>query len=129
MDRLKDYRKDVSVLLKYADESQRSKIEALGFGGEDHGLNPVATLALELLMKAKGNQMTNQALYDAYVATFKNKEDAYSYTEFNIKCRTLINTQRVLRKKGKDAKSSKEDILSINGRVASSDAKESKPKA
>lgn len=68
-------------------------------------------------MKAKGNQLTNAELYDAYAKTFKNQEDALSYTEFNIKCRTLFNTQRLIRKKGKDPKSSKDDIISLNGRV------------
>lgn len=126
VDRLKDYRKDSSVLLKYADENQRAKIEELGFSfsEQEHGLNPVATLVLELLMKADGNQMTNGALYDTYVASFKNKEDAYSYTEFNIKCRSLFNTQRALRKKGKDAKNSREDIISLNGRVLPKEKKE-----
>ena len=118
IDRLKDYRKDLSVLLKYADEKQRAKLDELGFRFSEleHGLNPVASVALEILMKAEGNQITNGDLYQAYVATFKNSEDAFSYADFNIKCRPLINTQKVLRKKAKDAKSSREDILSINGR-------------
>lgn len=40
-----------------------------------------------------------------------------NYTEFNIKCRSLFNTQRLLRKKGSDPKSSRTDIISLNGRV------------
>lgn len=121
VDRLKDYRKDISVLLKYADQAQRTKIEELGldFSEHEHGLNPVASIVLELLMKAKDNQMTNGYLYTSYASTLKDKEDAYSYTEFNIKCRSLFNTQRVLRKKGKDAKNSREDVISLNGRVIS----------
>lgn len=117
--RLKDYRNDVSVLLKYADEAQQKKIAELGFDFSDkeRGLNPVASLALDILMKTKGNQMTNGELYDAYVKTFKNEEDAFSYTEFNIKTRSLFNTQRLLRKKGKDDQSSRDNIISINGRV------------
>lgn len=117
--RLKDYRNDVSVLLKYADETQQKKIEELGFdfSESERGLNPVASLALDILMKAKGNQMTNGELYSAYVKTFKNEEDAFSYTEFNIKTRSLFNTQRLLRKKGKDDQSSRDNIISINGRV------------
>jgi predicted phage tail protein len=119
VDRLKDYRKDVSVLLKYADKKQQEKISELGFdfSETERGLNAVAQLALELVMKAKGNQLTNGALYDAYKKTFKNESDAFSYTEFNIKCRSLFNTQRLLRKKGKDPKNSKEAIISLNGRV------------
>lgn len=117
--RLKDYRKDVSVLLKYADEERRKQIEELGFNFSEpeNGLNPVANLVLGIIMKAKDNQLTNAELYDAYVKTFKNKDDAFNYTEFNIKCRSLFNTQRLLRKKGKDPKSSRDDILSLNGRV------------
>ena len=30
---------------------------------------------------------------------------------------SLFNTQRLLRKKGKDPKNSREDIISLNGRV------------
>ena len=44
-------------------------------------------------------------------------EVAEKYSAFNIKCRSLFNTQRLLRKKGKDPKSSREDIISLNGRV------------
>jgi len=130
-DRLKDYRRDASVLLKYADEAQRAKIEELGFdfSEQEQGLNPVASIVMELLMKAKGNQMTNGELYEAYVKTFAKEEDAYSYTEFNIKCRSLFNTQRLLRKKGANAKSSREDIISVNGRVIPKQEKKEKDEA
>ena len=123
IDRLKDYRRDVSVLLKYADETQQKKIEELGFdfSESERGLNPVASLALDILMKVKGNQMTNGKLYEAYVKTFKDESDAFNYTEFNIKCRSLFNTQRLLRKKGKDDTSSRDNIISINGRVTPKD--------
>lgn len=117
--RLKDYRKDVSVLLKYADEERRKQIEDLGFdfSESENGLNPVASLVLDIVMKAKNNQVTNADLYNTYSKTVKNDEERLSYTEFNIKCRSLFNTQRLLRKKGKDPKSSREDIVSLNGRV------------
>ena len=123
VDRLKDYRRDVTVLLKYADDDQQKKIEALGFdfSESERGLNPVASLVLDIVMKAKDNQLTNGDLYDAYVNTFKNKTDAFNYTDFNIKCRSLFNTQRLLRKKGSDPKSSRTDIISLNGRVISKD--------
>ena len=68
-------------------------------------------------MKAKDNQVTNADLFNTYSKTVKNDEECLSYTEFNIKCRSLFNTQRLLRKKGKDPKSSREDIISLNGRV------------
>lgn len=117
-DRLKDYKKDILVLLKYADETQRKKIEELGFNlsEAENGLNPVASVAFDIIFNAKGNKMTNETLYDSYVATFKNKEDAFNYTEFNIKCRSLFNTQRLLRTKADEGKSSREDIISLNGR-------------
>ncbi|WP_417197747.1 hypothetical protein [Bizionia sp.] len=117
--RLKDYRKDVSVLLKYADEERRKQIEELGFdfSETENGLNPVASLVLDTIVKAKNNQLTNAELYDAYSKTVKNENERLSYTEFNIKCRSLFNTQRLLRKKGKDPKSSREDVISLNGGV------------
>lgn len=126
VDRLKDYRRDVSVLLKYADDDRRKQIEALGFdfSESERGLNPVASIVLDIIMKAKDNQLTNAELYEAYVKTFKKKEDAFNYTEFNIKCRSLFNTQRLLRKKSKDSKSSREDIISLNGRVIPKEEKQ-----
>ena len=119
LERLKDYRKDVSVLLKYADDEHKQQIEALGFdfSEAESGVNPVATLAMDIILKTKDNQLTNAQWHEAYEKTFKNKEDALNYTEFNIKCRPLFNSQRLLRKKGKDPKSSREDIISLNGRV------------
>lgn len=129
VDRLKDYRRDVSVLLKYADDAHRKQIEELGFdfSESEQGLNPVAQTAMDLILAAKGNEMTNEELYNAYANTFKNKEDAFNYTEFNIKTRSLFNTQRLLRKKGKDPKSSRDDIISLNGRVV--EAKKDNPKS
>lgn len=119
--RLKDYRRDMSVLLKYADVERRKQIEDLGFdfSETENGLNSVASLVLDIVMKAKDNQVTNGELYDAYTKTIKKEDERLSYTEFNIKCRSLFNTQRLLRKKGKDPKSSREDIISLNGRVTS----------
>lgn len=84
-------------------------------------------MALDIILAAKGNQMTNEELYNAYASTFKKKEDAFNYTEFNIKTRSLFNTQRLLRKKGKDPKSSRDDIISLNGRVV--EAKKDSPKS
>jgi len=77
--RLKDYRKDVSVLLKYADEERRKQIEDLGFdfSETENGINPVASRVLDIVMKAKDNQLTNADLYEAYVKSFNNKDDAF----------------------------------------------------
>ncbi|MEM7086255.1 MAG: hypothetical protein AAF489_08745 [Bacteroidota bacterium] len=80
-------------------------------------------------METKDNQMTNSELYEAYVKTFKNPEDAFGYSDFNIKCRPLFNSQRLLRKKGKDPKSSKDDIISLNGRVKPAVKKQEDEKA
>ena len=123
VDRLKGYRKDLSVLLKYADNEQRKKIEALGseLTEQSNGLNPVAQIVFEIILKAKDNQMEIGKLNDAYLKAVKAKQqEPENYTEFNIKCRSLFNTQRLLRKKGKDAKNSREDIISLNGRVLNS---------
>lgn len=119
VERLKDYRKEIVVILKYADDKQKAQIEELGFNfsESEQGLNPVASLVMDIIMKATDNQLTNEELYNAYVKTFKNKEDAFDYTAFNIKCRTLFNSQRLLRKKSADGVSSREDIISLNGRV------------
>jgi len=121
--RLKDYRKDLSVLVKYMSEDQRKQLESFGFdfSETERGLNSVASKALDIVMKAKDNQITNGDLFEAYQKSFKKPEDALDYTHFNIKCRTLFNTQRLLRKKGKDPKSSKDDIISLNGRVVEED--------
>ena len=119
VNRLKDYHKDVSVLLKYADDSKKKELEDLGFdfSETERGLNPIATKVYDIIVKAKGNQLTNAELYDVYAKSLKNKDEAVNYTEFNIKCRSLFNTQRLLRKKGSDPKSSRTDIISLNGRV------------
>ena len=71
----------------------------------------------ELIMKAKGNEMKNGEWYQAYVDTFENPEQAENYTFFNIKCRSLFNTQKLLRKKGSGPKNTREDFISLNGRV------------
>jgi hypothetical protein len=119
-ERLKSYRRDVSVMLKYANETQQAKITELGFDISEpqKNVNNIATLAFDIIMKAKDNQMTNGDLYDAYAKSCKDKkEEAVNYSAFNIKCRSLFNTQKLLRKKGTDPKSSREDIISLNGRV------------
>lgn len=118
-DRMKDYRRDVGVLMKYSNDSQREKFEKLGFdfNESDANINAIASFTLKKLMHAKDNQMTNGALYAAYVDTFKNKDDAFTYSEYNIKCRPLFNTQRVLRKKAPDSTNSRDDIISLNGKI------------
>lgn len=64
VDRLKDYKRDITVLLKYADDAQQKKIEELGFdlSESERGLNPIASSALDIIMKAKDNQLSNAVL-------------------------------------------------------------------
>ncbi|WP_299217008.1 hypothetical protein [uncultured Dokdonia sp.] len=126
-DRLKGYRKETEIILKYANEEQKEQIEALGFdtAGSTSGLNTVATLAMDIIMKAKDTVLTNEALYNAYTETFENRDDAENYTAFNIKCRPLFNSQRLIRRKAADGSSSREDIISLNGTLLK---KEEEPK-
>lgn len=117
--RLKEQFADIATFLKYANTEQQAKIEALGidFSNSQKSVNSIATTAFDLIMKAKDNQLTNEGWYDGYVKSLSNKEDAVKYSEFNIKCRSLFNTQKLLRKKAIDGTSSREDIISLNGRV------------
>jgi len=117
VDRLKDYRKEIAVIAKYATDEQKEQIETLGFDSTDssNALNTVASLAFDLIVKAKDYKLTNLEWYDGYVSTFKNKDDAVNYTAFNIKCRPLFNSQRLIRAKSGGV-SSHEDIISLNGK-------------
>ncbi|GGG19963.1 hypothetical protein GCM10011344_20740 [Dokdonia pacifica] len=116
-DRIKGYRKEAEVFLKYANEDQKKKIEALGFDTAEtrSSLNDVATRALNIIMEAKGNSLTNDELYTIYAGSHKNPKELVNYTAFNIKCRPLFNSQRLLRKKAGEGLSSREDIISLNG--------------
>ncbi|MEP0264179.1 hypothetical protein [Dokdonia sp.] len=117
VDRLKDYRKEISIIMKYANEEQKEKIEALGFDSSDssNGLNDVATRALNIIMDAKDHSLTNDELYTIYAGSVENPKDALNYTAFNIKCRPLFNSQRLIRIKAAEGLSSREDIISLNG--------------
>jgi len=92
VDRLKDYRRDVTTILKYASETEVKQLEDLGFdfSESERGLNAVATLAFDIIVKAKDTKLTNDALYQAYVATFKKKEDAFNWR----KMITTLNPNR-----------------------------------
>lgn len=76
--RLKEYQKDISVVMKYADDHKKKELEALGIEvtESEQGLNPVAAKAYDLIVKAKGNQLTNGELYEQYVGSLVNPEDA-----------------------------------------------------
>lgn len=119
VNRLKEQRRDLSVLSKYADETQQEKIKELGFdvSEPEKNINAVSSIALDLIIKAKDNQLTNGALYQGYVKSLSKEDEPLKYSAFNIKCRTLFNTQKLIRTKGKDSKSSREDTISLNGQV------------
>lgn len=119
VNRLKEQHRDLATLSKYADEVQQEKIQELGihFSEPQKSVNTVAVVAFDLILKAKDNQLTNGAWYDGYVKSLSKDEEALKYSAFNIKCRTLFNTQKLLRTKGNDPKSSREDIISLNGQV------------
>lgn len=129
-ERLKNLRRDVGVMLKYANETQQAKITELGFDNAEpqKSVNTIASVAFDIIIKAKDNQMTNGNLYDDYVKSCQDKKEiAVNYSAFNIKCRTLFNTQKLLRKKGTDPQSSREDIISLNGRVLPKEKKVETP--
>ena len=128
VNRLKEQHKDLSVLSKYADEPQQAKIKELGFDVSESqkSINTVANVAFDLILKAKDNQLTNGTLYEEYVKSLSKDEEIISYSAFNIKCRTLLNTQRLIRKKGTDSKSTREDIISLNGWVKPAEEQEVK---
>ena len=117
VDRIRDSRKDLVTFVKYATSDQLQKLKELEIDVEDlkDGVNKVAQMAMDILEKTPKGEMTNGLLYEAYQKSFKDKNDAFNYTEFNIKCRSLFNSQRLLRKETKDAKSSREHVISING--------------
>lgn len=116
-ERLKDYRKEIVVILKYANEEQKKQIEALGFNTSETtgSLNDVATRAFNIIMDAKDHSLTNDELYTIYAGSMENPKDALNYTAFNIKCRPLFNSQRLIRTKSAEGLSSREDIISLNG--------------
>jgi len=117
VDRIKDSRRDLVTFVKYATPEQLTKLKELEIDVEDfgNGLNKVAQQALDILRDQPKGETTNGDLYQMYHALQKNKEEAESYTSFNIKMRSLFNSQRLIRVEPKDAKSSREHIIRING--------------
>lgn len=71
------------------------------------------------LFNAKDYKLSNEAWHEAYLKTLSVNDKQISYTEFNIKCRSLFNTNKVHRTKGADSKSSKDDVISLNGKPVS----------
>lgn len=115
--RIKEHQRDAGVLIKYADENDREQLEELGFviPSSITGLNEIATIALEAIIKSKDKKLTNDVLYKTYEKIAKDQgEEVVNYTEFNIKCRPLFNSQKLKREKGKDPKSSRDDMILLN---------------
>lgn len=115
--RIKEHQRDAGVLIKYADDNDRTQLEELGFviPSSITGLNPIATIALEAMIKAKDKKLSNDGLYKAYEKIAKEEQlEIATYSEFNIKCRPLFNSQKFSRIKGKDPKSSRDDLISLN---------------
>lgn len=115
-DRLKDSRRDIATLYKYASPEQKAKLDELGFDIEQpsHGLNAVAQTALDVLAKSK-KQLTNEQLYNEYVASLGVGEEPVNYTQFNIKLRSPMNTQLIVKKIVDDGQGSRTDIVYLNG--------------
>ena len=115
-DRLKDLRRDVATLYKYATPEQKSVLDELGFDMDEpgHGLNSVAQTALDILAKSK-KQLTNEELYNEYVASLPVGEEPVNYTQFNIKLRSPINTQLIVKREVDDGQGSRTDIIVLNG--------------
>ncbi|NND76994.1 MAG: hypothetical protein HKN39_02280 [Flavobacteriales bacterium] len=113
--RLKDYRKDLYVFMKYANEKQKKRIEELGFeiSESENGFNLIARTVLDILKDKK--KMTNQALHLAYEKSVPKEQEPLNYTQFNIKLRSLFNQQVIVREKGDDPATSRSDIIRLNG--------------
>lgn len=104
-------------MMKYANEEQIAKLNELDLdlSPTKYGLNSVATTTYDIMLNTKKKSMTNEELYNAYVDTLDDKEQAVTYTIFNVKCRPLFNNQRLIREQGSDPKSSRTDVIKVNG--------------
>ncbi|MCT4664828.1 MAG: hypothetical protein N4A45_06300 [Flavobacteriales bacterium] len=120
VERLRVSKNDTLVLLKYLDDKQKEKIDNLNLDLDTSSsrspINKVAQKAFDIIQKAKDHKLSNGAWYETYVQSLSKDEEVVSYTTFNIKCRSLFNTQKLIREKSENSKSSKEDIISLNGR-------------
>ncbi len=116
VDRLKDLRRDLGTLHKYGTPEQKAKLDALGFDLEtpSQGLNSVAQTALDIVANSP-KKLTNEELYNAYVASLKVGEEPVNYTQFNIKLRAPFNSQLLVRQEVNDGQGSRTDIIYMNG--------------
>lgn len=111
VDRLKGSRKDLEVLLKYATDEQKEKVEELGFGTAtvNRSFNNVAQIVIDVMTEKK--KMTNGELYKAYVEELPEGAEAQNYTQFNIKMRSCFNRELLTREKVDGAKNSRDDMI------------------
>lgn len=116
VNRLRDSKRDLATFAKYATPEQQKRLEELGMDVEElgGGLNKEAQLALDILQKTPKGEMTNGALYEEYVKAIGNPEDAEDYTHFNIRCRSLFNSQKLIRVK-QEGQKSQDALIRING--------------
>ncbi len=122
LDRLKEYYADIHVFVKYMDEEQQAKLDELELDIKNSKVrvtNIVSAVAFDILVKAKDYKLSNVEWHEAYLKTLSSDDKQISYTAFNIKCRSLFNTNKVTRTKGADSKSSKDDVISLNGKPVS----------
>jgi hypothetical protein len=113
--RLRDYRSDLRVFLKYATDKQKAEIELLGLDttvSTKQTINPIVEIALKIMQEKK--KLTNEELFEEYVNVIPKGQTPENYTFFNIKIRSLFNRQVLTKEKGKDSKSSKSDIITLN---------------
>ena len=110
---------DIHTLGKYATEEQQARIDACDIDTGQTSLrkvNEIAAKAFELIVNAQDSQMTNGLWYEAYCKELPEGSDKPNYTQFNIKCRGLFNTQKLIRTK-KEGVSSRNYVISLNGRI------------
>jgi hypothetical protein len=113
--RLKDYRSDLRVFLKYATDKQKMEIEKLGLdttSSSSNTVNQVVEIALKIMQEKK--KLTNGELFTAYEKGLPDGQTPENYTFFNIKIRSLFNRQVLVKTKGDDPKSSRTDIITLN---------------
>lgn len=116
--RVKVTQRDLGTFLKYATDEQKQKIEELNLNLSEgttktRGLNPFSEITLKILSSTKGNALTNEQLYNAYVESVPTEEEAQDYTQFNIKIRQLFNSGRISKKQVDPEKTSRDDIITL----------------
>ena len=114
----------VDALVEYMTPEQVAKVEEIlasetttsrSSSGGARTLNKVAQTAIEILQNVKDGQLTNGTLYDRY--KLQAGDNAESYSQFNIKMRSLFNSQKLIKEvpDGDEGKQSRNHIVRING--------------